>query len=315
MQKGRPPKNPIEELTVKTVFSAIEMLNPQLNNGYQLEKHFEPHLIKYCDGVTTRSNKWDRYLKGTMPNKVVRKLIYDRYPNAAKYFDISLWEALKAGNQSLQYWSDFYFQVDEELRNLCYRFKSTKNASFASVGKQKARIIDALVRISTLESLSCLIALLRESAHHENIVEHDALESALFNSIFWTLGQVPFYSLRHEILHYLKTYTVRQGLKSSLLLRSSPWNLSNLEVDRRIIIDQFNTGLAEDLGLLINLSERQEFLYWILKGDSSLIMQEMHDARKVEKYETLNSPRGLRWLIDKLNKNRSNDKKQDIHFV
>ena len=112
--RGRPKRNPVEKLRTRTFMNFLCWHANIAFTGYQLEHHFEPEHIKLNkkSDLQVRRCKWDRYVNGTAtPNKDTCILIKSRYPHSLCCFDSPLWQALKAGEQTEDYWSDFYKSV------------------------------------------------------------------------------------------------------------------------------------------------------------------------------------------------------------
>lgn len=318
MKKGRPPKNPVEIYRTLTLMSTLRWKNRDLRTGYQLEKFFEPNIFPDKNNARARSCKWDRYLKGVTPRKESLALVERRYPTAMSYYNSSLWSALKAGEQTPQYWTDFYSSIDEDLRTLCYRFKTVKckKNSSMSLSRAKREPLEALMRIGTHEALACLFALLREAEAREDITEYIELEYALHHDVFWVLSENPFHGVAHQILHYLDKYIFRQGNK--LLFRiipESPFKMSPQKAEERMWINGKNIMLAEDIGLFYSREQGKEFRYWKYKGDNFLIVREMAEAMSVQKYKLPDSHQGLKWLIGKLNKTREKNNQLPLDYL
>lgn len=284
--------------------------------GYQLEKLFEPHLIKIEDGVTKRSCKWDRYLKGTTPRKEFLALIKRKYPEVIKLYNSSLWRALRTGQQGEEYWIKLYQSLSPEIRNLGFQYRSLENVSFMSIGKRKHEVLDKLFRIGNTESLTCLISLLRESNENKEWTSYDYIETRIFNLIYWIIGGTRFFGSRQQLLSYLKQYVFTMDLHDNPLLRESPWNLSSQQVDERININYKNICLAEDLELISTKEDLREFVYWKMKGNNFLIVREMVDILYSKKSKLAESnEQGLKWLVEKLNKSRSKSQKIVNRFI
>jgi hypothetical protein len=65
-----------------------------------------------------------------------------------------------------------------------------------------------------------------------------------------------------------------------------------------------NILIAEDLRLTCTDKLAAEFLYWKYKGNSQLIVEEMHEALSQKSYELKDNQLGLKWLVKKLNRSR-----------
>jgi hypothetical protein len=304
MQKGRPPKNPVEELRVIISMNYLCFLSG-IETGYKLEQMFEPHLIRKEDGVVKRSCKWDRYLKGVTPRKDSLTLIESKYPTVFELYCSSFWKALIVGKQSETYWINLYQSLSEEIRNLGFLYRSLRNTSSWNIGSKKNSILDKLFRIGNTESLTCLISLLRESSDKNNWISFDFIETRIFNLIFWIILKPEFFNSRHLLLSYMKQHFFDIDRNISLLLRESPWKLSNEDIDSIAMINNKNILIAEDLRLVRDEKEGKEFIYWKQRGDSFLIIKEMVNALSLREPEFRNlSEKGLKWLIEKLNKSR-----------
>lgn len=316
MKTGRPPKNPAEKLRVKILITAIGMQNDSLKNGYQLERYFNPERLSYVDGETKRSGKWDHYVKyGTKPSVTVLEQIEREYDWAYNFYALNLWKALQSGEQSKVYWCEFYLSFDKKLQRLCHRFKSYMAGDFLKEKSQKSAVLYKLFRIGTPDALACMIALLRESAEDDSPFEYDYIETAVFNMIFWIIGEAPFFYHLDEIFSYLVDQIFVSGNDDLRLMRSSPWTLTNSELITRVSINNKNVMLAEDISLISTSSEKREFIYWKFKGDSHLIVKEMAEALHTKKYYLPNSKRGLKWLIKKLNKTRKKARRLNLEFI
>lgn len=316
MKTGRPPKNPIEKLRVQVLMTAIRMQNQNLKSGYQLERYFNPEQLSYVDGETKRSGKWDHYIKnGTKPSIAVLEQIEEEYDWAYSFYSLNLWKALQSGKQSPVYWCEFYLSLDKNLQRLCHRFKSYMASDFLKEKSEKSAILDKLIRVGTPDALACLIALLRESADDGSPFEYDYIETAIFNMIFWIIGEAPFFYHLDETYTYLVDHIFVSGNDDLRVMRSTPWILTSSELTTRVSINNKNIMLAEDISLISTLSETREFIYWKLKGDSHLIVREMAEAFNTKKYYLPDSKWGLKWLIKKLNKTRKKAHKLNLEFI
>lgn len=302
-KRGRPPKNPIDFLKAKVLTSAIEMYNPKLNTGYQLEKFFEPDRFKGPRLDVTRKCNWDRYRNGVVPSKKWIRAIKQYYPRAIDYFDSPLWTAMRAGEQSEQYWSDFYLNLSVRLRNICYQFKSGGLNGIDGLNTQKKKALHKLVRIGTHESTACLIALYRENKFKNNFIAGESLVNTLHHEALWLLSYFPFCEYSHEIFDYLKKYVVILSDRPKFLVTSCPFHeMSFHQVAAHIEINQKNTLLAEDIGLAMNPAEQAEFRYFKYRGDKTLIVYEMAELYTRPDFILSHAKKGLRWLIKKMKK-------------
>ncbi len=316
MRIGRPPTNPVERIRVKILMTAINMQNQSLKTGYQLERYFNPERLTYIDGETKRSGKWDHYRKkGTTPSSSVLKSIKKEYPWAYALYESKIWTTLQCGHQSKYYWSEFYLSCDPELQRLCYRFKSYNAGDFLKFKSKKRIALNKLFKIGTLDALACLIALLRESIEDESPFEYDAIETTVFNLIFWIIGEAPFFHHIKELYQFLVDYIFVSDNHQFRLLRSTPWSLTKNEIGIRISINNKNIMLAEDISLISTREETRKFIYWKHKGDSRLIVKEMADAFYQNKYAIPDSKHGLKWLIKKLNKTRQADQQLSRVYI
>jgi len=316
MKIGRPPTNPAEKLRVKILMTAMNMQNESLKTGYQLERYFNPERLKYIDGETKRSGKWDHYRKnGTKPSSSVLVKINKEYPWAYAYYESNLWKVLQCGEQSKSYWSEFYLSCNAELQRICYRFKSYTAGDFLKNKSKKQKSLDKLFKIGTLDALACMIALLRESIDDDSPFEYDAIETAVFNMIFWNIGEAPFFQHLEELYEFLLEHIFVNEDHKFRWLRSTPWTLTQKNVYDRTSTNNNNILLAEDIGLISTRLEIRQFIYWKHKGDNHLIVKEMAEALYQNEYAIPDSKHGLKWLIKKLNKTRDNDQKLSLDII
>lgn len=73
--------------------------------------------------------------------------------------------------------------------------------------------------------------------------------------------------------------------------------------------------IAEDLGIVSTYEHEREFYFWKLMGDRFEIVKEMSYALRDEKWKLTDHPKGLKWLIQQLNKTRARNAKLNIDYV
>lgn len=98
-------------------------------------------------------------------------------------------------------------------------------------------------------------------------------------------------------------------------LRALPWPNNSAIVSKMISIENKNLLLAEDLGMVATYEQRREFFFWKSMGDNFEIIQEMTNAFYESKWILTDHPKGLKWLIQCLNKTRPKNKKLNTEYI
>lgn len=284
--------------------------------GYQLEHYFEPGKIveNESTGLKTRSCKYDRYLQmKSFPSSNTLLAIERKLPNASQLLTKEIWQSLIRNNPDSAYWTQFYQSLRPSLQRHVFRMKPSSDKNIEQK-EMRDLTINAIYREGDQQALACLIALMRQARTTENFLEYDRIETAVYNFIFFVLSYEPYYSVRHEIINHIKNH-IAEG-EINLRVRESPWNITVLDVDTACNINRKNILLAEDLGLAITIKEMREFFYWKHHGNRRLIVKEMAEAHRVQKYEIpADSERGLKWLIINMNKSRRAKNKLPTDFL
>ena len=110
---------------------------------------------------------------------------------------------------------------------------------------------------------------------------------------------------------YLKLYIIEEN--PPIYDTRELWGDSPKVTHQYIFSLQSYVLRAEDIGLITTRKQTTEFLYWFYKGNTELIADEINDARACKKYQLVDSHKGLKWLVGKINKSRSpNDQLGDI---
>lgn len=284
--------------------------------GYQLEHYFEPGKIveNELTGLKTRSCKYDRYLQmKSFPSRNTLLAIERKLPNASQFLIQEIWQSLICNPAGSAYWTQFYQNLRPSLLRHVFRMKPSSDKNLEQK-KMRELTINAIYREGDQQALACLIALMRQARATESFLEYDRIETAVYNLIFFVLSYEPYYSVRHEIINHIKTNIAVDD--KNLRVRKSPWNITESDVDTMCIINRKNILLAEDLGLAITIKEMRELFYWKHHGNKRLIVKEMAEAHRVQKYEIPpDSERGLKWLIINMNKSRRPKNKLPTDFL
>lgn len=273
--------------------------------GYQLEHYFEPNKIveNQSTGLIIRSCKYDRYLQmKSFPSRNTLLAIERKIPTASQFLTQEIWQSLICNPPDSAYWMQFYQNLRPGLQRHVFRMKPSSDQNFEQK-KMRYLTINAIYREGDQQALACLIALMRQARASEHYLVYDMIETAVYNLIFFVLSYEPYYSVRNEIINYVKSQIVENDINCRI--RESPWTITEADVDTICGINRKNILLAEDLGLATTNKEMIELFYWKHHGNKHLIVKEMAQACRVQKYELPDSDRGLKWLITNINKSRS----------
>lgn len=82
------------------------------------------------------------------------------------------------------------------------------------------------------------------------------------------------------------------------------WDYSDEDVHLTSQIQNSVLLMAEDIGLIRPIKERQYFLYLVRKSDLFSVYQELNEAKQVKQWQVKKSRDGLQWVIRKLNRKR-----------
>lgn len=303
--RGRPKRNPVEIIWTLVLMREACFAAKIEFKGCQLEKHFEPETIKlHRSGTLQRSGKWDRYVRGkSTPGQETIDKIKKRYPELHHYYfsDSPLWAAMRAGEQTDEYWITFYQSLRPSLQKHIF-VSDTGQSTRLKRRKLRSSSIDAILREGDLDALACLVALMRDGQNPPPSFKYQNLELAVYNLLFWTLTASVPGSFSHLIWAYFVTFIIEKD--RTYFHHENLWQLSREEITDVVSFHHASMLKAEDLGLILQGKQTREFLYWKYKGNSQLIFKEIVEAQKVEKYELKEAPRGLKWLVKQLNKTR-----------
>ncbi len=109
-----------------------------------------------------------------------------------------------------------------------------------------------------------------------------------------------------DVYSYLFEYCLHNSEKR---FRPSPWPNDAKTVNKMIAIEHKNLLIAEDLGMVATYEECREFYFWKFIGDRFEIVKEMTNALYEQKWVLSNHPKGLKWLLQQLNKTRPKNRK------
>ena len=273
--------------------------------GYRLEQHFEPEKIDTSEeGFIVRSCKWDRYVRGLVsPSPATIAMIENRYPveNLSRLYHSALWRALAAGEQSETYWTQLYKNLRLSLQ--CHIYKATPDANSPFQRKKlRSSDIKAIQKEGDLEALACLFALLRDGHVRSPSFIYQEVELAAYNLLLWTMRHNWLFPFLSEFWDYLKSHIIE--INRSYFHHYSMWNDHPTKTIPMISSLIQCLSLADELNIIDPDKESNIFLFWFYQGKIRLILEEMDEASKAEKYELKNSRLGLKWLVGKLNSSR-----------
>jgi len=308
-KRGRPPRNPIEYLRTRVFMFEVCRIARVEFKGYQLEKYFEPEKIsKKADGTVKRPCKWDRFVSGAKsPSPDTLKLIFKKSPNNTflkELYYSPIWTALAAGNHDDNYWLTFYKSLRFNIQKVLFNSKS--NIPYQRNTLQN-KSIDVIFRQWDFQALACLIALTRDKKFSLTFPEYDNAEVAIYHLLLHSCSYSCFIEFVDEIWNYMKQHIINR--QRNFIFHKDLWD-DNVETTMKYIVGlSSNIYLAEDLDLISPGKLTSEFMFWKHKGNTKLIIEEMLEARQVEKYKLKDSHRGLKWLVGKLNQSLPKSRK------
>ncbi|WP_394132397.1 hypothetical protein [Shewanella maritima] len=304
-KRGRPKRNPIDSLRAQLYLHVVCLAAGIKGTGYQLEQHFEPEKIirSERDNTVQRGCKWDRYIRGTVtPSIQTQRLIEGRYPGTQQFLTNPLWLAMKAGEQTEEYWQLFYNCLRLSLQNKMFQGQS-KNELIFKKKNYLLKALDPIAREGDTEALASLIAILRKYKSKRFTLDYHCIEVRVINLMWDTFCEEPYFNFRHAIFEYLREHIVHND-KRIEYMPQSPWNLTYTQVENSVMSLKIVTSLAASLLLFTDRKEMREFLYWLRKGNVEEITLDLAEAHRNGFLNVKQSLRGLSWLLSKLNSTR-----------
>jgi hypothetical protein len=306
---ARPKKDPSEQLKVFSTMRFISNVNYLPATGYALEKYFEPENFKTSKstGRLIRSSKWDRYLKkGVRPEGKSLESIKSKCPSAYKHYCSPFWEAIKTKEKSESEWEDFYLTLNRQVMLFVFEFLNDPKLTDGRVKEENQPLIK-LIRIGDDHAVAALIGLTRQ--FRQNRIHHDYIETQLFNLMFNFMS----YFFSYDAVLIIYKYLFEQFFNClEYRLRELRWPN---DAEEMISIENKNLLLAENLGMVATYEQQREFFFWKSMGDNFEIIQEMTNAFYESKWILTNHPKGLKWLIQCLNKTRPKNKKLNTEYI
>jgi hypothetical protein len=270
--------------------------------GRALEAHFEPHTIRKTATGTSRSCKWDRYLRGTrLPSPKTVAMVELRYPGTRRWLEWSLWRLLSAEplheREKRRLISELHPSVTTYLnRTDAIYGDGVEHVSYSSVGtNQLARIAHEI----SIDVLPCLLLLLKESQQHNNSYQGIFIDRYLFHA-FLRHAQIWFLISREatfDLFRQLRNCVLSVELDREIV--SSPWLGDENALAR--LIDESNDVLIalEDLQIVdaVRPEHVMRTLALLGKGNFYGIAREAISLDRTGKWPINYRRRGLRWLI------------------
>ncbi len=285
--------------------------------GYALEKFFEPEKIIKNENskAVSRPCKWDRYIKyGVEPHDNNLEKIKTMCPNAYKLYGSPLWAAIATQPVQHGYWESFIATLDIEVKSLAFEFLAHPSIIYTRKSNLDKKPLYKLVRIGNDQAIAALIGLLRHYLSIGQWLILDIIETHIYNVIFNFLSNPPFCYQVNAIfffmLNHILDYERYDYMRERPLWPSSPEKLGEI-----IWIEQKNRKMAESLGLISTLKQSREFYFWKHLGNNQLIVIEMALSLRRRKVFLKDRPKGLKWLITKLNKTRPRNQKLNTHVL
>lgn len=309
---ARPQKNPSESLRVASTMSCIASEHRLPLSGYAFEKYFEPENFRSSkkSGREYRSGKWDRYIKkGVMPTGKSLICIEKKCPYAYAHYRSPLWEAIQAKNRTEYEWQQFYLQLTVQVSSEVFDFLSNKRIMDGRFKKENMPLVK-LIRIGNDHAIAALIGLLQQ--FRKEVLCYDYIETKLYNVIFNFLSHF----FPYDIVLYVYKYLYEEILSAPVVrFRESPWPDDLNTVAKIISIEHKNLLIAEELGIVSTYEQGREFYFWKMIGDRFEIVREMTNALYENEWRLTSHPKGLKWLIQKLNKTRARNRKLNTEFI
>lgn len=307
--RGRPKRNPVETLATKAFVHAVASEAQLPLTGYAFERHFDGlHQLREDGTLKHRTCAWDRIVNGaTSPSEKTWSSVASRYPHAAQYQKLSLWRALKAGDQGEQYWLNFFHSLPMSMQTRVFIKGSSAN-SLSTLRRINSYATHYLLRIGDIEALACAFALMRCMWKMELPMDYQEIASATRELLTWTVMLEPFYSLRMEILAYLEKYILAKPKDTQLLIFYKPWPSERME--RKLESKLELAHLAEALSLVYSKKDIPLFFYYLQEGNTASIIHELFLAENESIFNIRqDTTNGLMWLVQKLNKHYPKNQK------
>ncbi|MBE0368297.1 hypothetical protein [Pseudoalteromonas aurantia] len=310
---ARPKKALSKKLQAISTMCAISCEMHMPLSGYAFEKYFEPENFKESKrtGKTYRSDKYDRFIKnGVSPTGKSLSRIKEKCPHAYQHYCSPFWLAIEEKQRTQNQWQEFYLQLDESVKSLVFEFLWHGKILDGRVKQENMPLIK-LIRIGNDHAIAALIGLLLQQCN-QDACAFEYIETQLYNVIFNFLSYFFPYNIQLTIYAYLYNQILN---KPQERIRESPWPDNLEDVAYMLQIENKNLLLAEDLGLVWSCEQGREFYFWKMMGDRREIVKEMSLAHRHGQWKLTDHPKGLKWLIKKLNTTRPKSEKLSTEYV
>lgn len=312
LKMGRAKKDPSEQLKVNSTMKFVANVLGLPATGYAFEKYFEPNNFKLSQGTgrIIYSGKWDRYFtKGLNPSVKSLACLKQKCPAAFKHYNSPFWDAIQTKERSEKEWEVFYLTLDKKVTLLVFEFLENPKLFDARIKKENQPLVK-LIRIGNDQAVAALIGLTRQ--FRQNVFLHDYIETQLYNILFNFLSDSFSYDVVIDVYAHLFEYFLQNDDNR---YRPTPWPNDARTVSKIISIEHKNLLIAEDLGIVATYEQHREFYFWKYLGDRFEIVKEMTNALYEKKWVLSDHPKGLRWLIQQLNKTRPQNRKLNTEYI
>lgn len=304
---ARPKRNLVEEIQTKIfIFYVCELLGIK-PTGSDLSMFFEGH--------KRSSSKWKRYLYGTKtPSPGTLMLMFekiDSLPGSDEFsrsikelWYSSLWIALKAGEQTNGYWTEFYKTLPIRLQKHVF-VANVHSGNPYDRRYPRQNELSAIEKISDLNTLAFFIGLTRDAAINNKGISIHGLDVALYRLFFAFCQHIPFNPFALELWHYFKRHVILQDRRAFEILRRNRWQESDAKVIEIIQLDADLINIARQIGLVSTPQEVRQFLHFFYTNKPEKIYLEIEQYQQQEQCEFTR----LNELIRKLNTLRTSANK------
>lgn len=303
--KGDPRRNIVDALRLWFYLEFVSKEAGIKKTGYQLEQYFQPDNMKKPDDAEflRRNGKWERLVAlKTFPSEATIRLIEQRLPGARYYLEMPLWEALQPKPKSNKEWVLFYRKLRPALCNAALSL-TTDNDHAVRVKHVRSKALDDILFEGDVDALACSIALFRHAkTSGAGVYACRQIEWKINALLFGVLNHWPFYN--HKLVFYKAFKKFVMSEKDGNFLFPPMWDYSDEDFHLKSQIQNSILLIAEDIGLIRPIRERQYFLYLVRKSDQFSVYQELNEAKQVKQWQVKKSKDGLEWVIRKLNRKR-----------
>lgn len=278
---GRPERNPVEEIKTK-------LLIYYLCEGLCIEKSGAA-LSHYFEGTRRASSKWKRFLEGKrtpsvgtiqlLLNKLKHQQDTEEFGSTfAQLWNSPLWVALRAGQQSNEYWIQFYKSMPVRFQKHVFDSGASFSDPFKRRYPRQSEII-AVEKHSDLDGFAFLIALARDSRINNLGLYNRALDLSLYRLFYAFSQHQPFKHYCIQLWHYFNKHVVIDDRTVFSKLDIKRWQETDYEVLENTERDAYYLRVAEKAGLISNNLQARQFLFYFHTGISKI-------ATELEKYHS-----------------------------